>query len=170
MVLFDLVYYYGAHSRPLQPVTLQKPSSCDYQQCAAAMAYDSSRDESSFIPYHDSSTSLIKPYDHKILQPLKSSIGGGLSQSSFSVYEDSNNESSFMPYHDSMHASSSFRKPPVLQDVAVPVYSAPLGVPLVHSEHSISEQTFTQFDIGHPNEFEPVSTPKFVHRKGTLFI
>lgn len=55
-----------------------------------------------------------------------------------------------MPYHDSVHSL---------------VYSAPVGVPLNHAELSVSEQTFTQIDIGHPKEFGPVSTPKSIHEQ-----
>ena len=78
------------------------------------------------------------------------------------------NESSFVPYQDSMHTSSSFRNAPGVKEA--PPQVVPLQIPLQLSEQSISEQTFTQFDIGHPKEFEPISTPKFVHhQKGSHY-
>lgn len=83
------------------------------------------------------------------------------SQASFSVYENTCDQSSFSVFHDSMQTSSSFRASSVHHhEVAPPVASAPLRVPLSHHDHSISDQTFTQMDIAHPRDFEPVSTPK----------
>lgn len=101
------------------------------------------------------STSFRKPCVRKPLQVLTEACFDP-SQASFGPIENTCDESSFIPYHDSMQTSSSFRGPPR-------AYTVPLGVPIVHSEQAISEQTFTQFDIAHPNEFESVSTPKAVH-------
>lgn len=118
--------------------------------------------EASFEAYHDQS----RP-------SFQASRGNA---SSFSVYED-NDESSFAPYHDSWVQKP--KQPPQVQAREVdsmPRYRMPLGVPLnaheedVHpGENTMAEHTFTQFDIRHPSQFEPVSTPRGRERPGGKF-
>ena len=112
---------------------------------------------------------------YRVLQPLPkpsfygSSFNPSASQSSFSIYEDTHG-SSFIPFSDSMHTSTTSTKPSCFPEDSAPPqsYSVPLGAPL-HSDQpfgsSITEQTFTQFDIAHPKNFEPISTPKTQHSK-----
>ena len=153
-----VVYLY----RPLQPLihaTAPAPQ-FDY---SANPSLSGIQDESSFIPYQDSvlddSNTSKQPFARKPLQSLtcaKSNCSANPSLTSFSVYEDTRDQSSFSVYHDSMQASthqSSVAPAPV-------PYFAPLGVPLSHHDQSVSDQTFTQFGIPHPKDFEPVSTPK----------
>ena len=112
-------------------------------------------------------------------QPSQSNV------SSFSVYEDSQ-ESSFVPFHDSWAnrtknasgvARTSLRKTEesLVSGDREPVlsYHAPLGAPIVPrtEENDLAnatvDQEFTQFDIQHPRQFEPASTP-MVKRIGRI--
>lgn len=127
-------------------------------------AYEGTFDESSFLPYHDSmqaSSSFrnpCKPDGRKPLQVLNPP------QSSFGVYEGTFDESSFMPYHDSMHASTCENPGTNHRE-----YAAPLGVPIVHYDQAICEQTFTQFDIAHPKSTDSISTPRTVSQHRGMF-
>jgi len=122
------------------------------------------------------SKSLLKESARIPLQPLsRSSLinhSANPSQTSFSVYEDTRDESSFLPYHDSMQASGCFAD---RCDVNSETYTAPLEAPVAQTTHSVmcqfqpslSEQTFTQIDIGHPATELPISTPNSRQHKGT---
>lgn len=134
-------------------------------------SFQDSKDESNFTAFHDSmqtSPSFRKLSARKPLQELpfqKSSSEDCALNPSLGVYEDTCDESSFIPYHDSMQTSISCKNPSVLQDQGPRAYSAPLGVPIVHYEPVLSEQTFTQIDIAHPKDFDCVSTPKTAYQQ-----
>lgn len=155
----------SGHESKLKPLQDLHPSQTSFG------VYEGTFDESSFMPYHDSmQTSLSfrkpchasmqarKPDGRKPLQVLHHSQHP---QTSFGVCEGTFDESSFMPYHDSMQASSC-ENPGTIQDTNHREYSAPLGVPIVHYDQAICEQTFTQFDIAHPKSTDSVSTPRMV--------
>ena len=147
-----------------RPLVLQETSSYEFAvnpSLISSGVNESSACES-FTAFHDSmqtSTSFRKPCVRKPLQVL-TEASFDPSRASFGPVETTCDESSFIPYHDSMQTSSSFQGPPR-------AYTVPLGVPIVHSEQALSEQTFTQFDIAHPKEFESVSTPVH-HHKGSI--
>ena len=107
--------------------------------------------------------------DHTSYATSQSSI------SSFSVFEDEScaEQSSFAPFHDSWSTAPSAAKNVSGRDQVGREYLAPLEAPVMKNEKRVGlnqtmEQTFTQFDIKHPSNFEPVSTPMGV-RCGELF-
>ncbi len=132
----------------------------------------------------------FEAYQDKSRASFQASLGNA---SSFSAYED---ESSIAPFHDSwannskqaprgsfrgnssnvapglaVHKQESFRAQP--KDDSLPTYRMPLGAPLNIKEPGVNpgdptmaECSFTQFDIRHPSQFEPVSTPRGVDRPG----
>lgn len=159
-------------------------SQCDPQLPQASFGmYDSTFDESSFLPFHDSmqaSSSFRRPCNNSSLAGSRKAVGrkplqelqrSHPPQTSFGAYEGTFDESSFMPYHDSMHASC--ENPHIVQDRSPRQYSVPLGAPIVHKDQltAICEQTFTQFDIAHPKNVASVSTPRTVsYRRGILML
>jgi len=137
-------------------------------------------------PLQDIQASLVSAKEPHFNYSQDSSLSFQPSQTSFSVYENSTHqESSFVPFHDSWanHSRNTSSAPlagsqrvdtasAVLQSSTsnnpnFPTYHAPLGVPVKsvglnveeRGREKTSEQSFTQFDIAHPGEFEPASTP-----------
>ena len=107
--------------------------------------------------------------------PIEPSVGHASSYAasqssinSFSVFEDEScaDQSSLAPFHDSWSNAPAPPQQQRQQGMGVAkIYHAPLEAPLMlHGDNNVGgnftmEQSFTQFDIRHPNSFEPVSTP-----------
>lgn len=107
---------------------------------------------------------------------------------SFSVFEDEScaDQSSLAPFHDSWSnapppgpgAASGQKRQQQGVGVATRVYHAPLEAPIMHGGggdnrergNLTMDQSFTQFDIRHPTNFEPVSTPMGARSGMSLFI
>ena len=114
------------------------------------------------------------PNPHPCPPPNEISVDYAASQStnmsSFSVFEDEScaDQSSLAPFHDSWstapHVRGGLKVSEQQQQLMGKEYHAPLEAPVMtrekrHTESQNFEQSFTQFDIRHPNTFEPVSTP-----------
>ena len=92
----------------------------------------------SFVPFHDSWTSLSK------------NASGIPPQTSFQKVD----------------TNSRARQPTTSENLAFSTYQIPLGAPVMASHTHVKEEgntdrekSFTQFDIPHPGVFEPASTP-----------
>ena len=96
---------------------------------------------------------------------------------SFSVFEDEScaEQSSFAPYHDSWSSAPSRGNQGgnvSEREKSLKEYHAPLEARVMTEKrerlNETIDQTFTQFDIRHPQKFDPVSTPMGA-RQGELF-
>ena len=99
---------------------------------------DNSRQESSFVPFHDSWTSRSK------------NASGIPPQTSFQKVD----------------TNSRATQPTTSEKLAFSTYQIPLGAPVMASHTHVKEggntdgeKSFTQFDIPHLGVFEPASTP-----------
>ena len=78
--------------------------------------------------------------------------------------ESCTDQSSLAPFHDSWSSAHHARNVSGRLQVMGREYHAPLEAPVMahkrgERESRAMEQSFTQFDIRHPRNFEPVSTP-----------
>lgn len=151
----------SSHARPLQELPMSRPltsaqeSYLSYSQdpshsfqpsqsdvSSFSVYEDNSRQESSFVPFHDSWASHSK--NASGIPPV----------------------TSFQKVHTNLRAT----QPTTSENLAFSTYHVPLGAPVMAAPahmkeggNADGEKSFTQFDIPHPGVFEPASTPAKDH-------